>query len=553
MAKQIIYGEEARKAIERGVNQLANTVKITLGPKGRNVVLDKKFGAPLITNDGVTIAKEIELEDAFENMGAQLIKEVSTKTNDVAGDGTTTATVLAQSMISEGLKNLAAGANPMVMRKGIQKATQAAVEGIKAISQPVSGSKDIARVGTISSGDELIGSLISEAMEKVSQNGVITLEESKTAETYSEVVEGMQFDRGYLSPYMATDMDKMEAVIDDALILITDKKISNIQEVLPLLEQIVKAGRKLLIIAEDVEGEALATIILNKLRGTFTCVCVKAPGFGDRRKEMLQDIAILTGGTVISSELGMELKEATLDMLGQAHQVKVTKENTTIVDGAGSSEEIKARTAQISRQIETTTSEYDKEKLQERLAKLAGGVAVIKVGAATETEMKEKKLRIEDALNATRAAVAEGVVPGGGTAYVIASKAAEAEVAALEGDEKTGAAIVAKALKTPIMQIAANAGLEGAVILNNVAGSASSTYGYDAANDQYGDMIELGIVDPTKVCRSALENAASVASMVPRAWLPTSPRRILPCPPAAETWAACTDKSAGSRTVKPNS
>ena len=514
MAKQIIYGEEARKAIERGVNQLANTVKITLGPKGRNVVLDKKFGAPLITNDGVTIAKEIELEDAFENMGAQLIKEVSTKTNDVAGDGTTTATVLAQSMISEGLKNLAAGANPMVMRKGIQKATQAAVEGIKAISQPVSGSKDIARVGTISSGDELIGSLISEAMEKVSQNGVITLEESKTAETYSEVVEGMQFDRGYLSPYMATDMDKMEAVIDDALILITDKKISNIQEVLPLLEQIVKAGRKLLIIAEDVEGEALATIVLNKLRGTFTCVCVKAPGFGDRRKEMLQDIAILTGGTVISSELGMELKEATLDMLGQAHQVKVTKENTTIVDGAGSSEEIKARTAQISRQIETTTSEYDKEKLQERLAKLAGGVAVIKVGAATETEMKEKKLRIEDALNATRAAVAEGVVPGGGTAYVIASKAAEAEVAALEGDEKTGAAIVAKALKTPIMQIAANAGLEGAVILNNVAGSASSTYGYDAANDQYGDMIELGIVDPTKVCRSALENAASVASMV---------------------------------------
>ena len=514
MAKQIIYGEEARKAIERGVNQLANTVKITLGPKGRNVVLDKKFGAPLITNDGVTIAKEIELEDAFENMGAQLIKEVSTKTNDVAGDGTTTATVLAQAMINEGLKNLAAGANPMVMRKGIQKATQAAVEGIKAISQPVSGSKDIARVGTISSGDEVIGNLISEAMEKVSQNGVITLEESKTAETYSEVVEGMQFDRGYLSPYMATDMDKMEAVIDDALILITDKKISNIQEILPLLEQIVKAGRKLLIIAEDVEGEALATIVLNKLRGTFTCVCVKAPGFGDRRKEMLQDIAILTGGTVISSELGMELKEADLSMLGQAHQVKVTKENTVIVDGAGSSADIKARTAQISRQIETTTSDYDKEKLQERLAKLSGGVAVIKVGAATETEMKEKKLRIEDALNATRAAVAEGVVPGGGTAYVIASKAAEAEVAALEGDEKTGAAIVAKALKAPIMQIAANAGLEGAVILNNVAGSASSAYGYDAANDQYGDMIALGIVDPTKVCRSALENAASVASMV---------------------------------------
>ncbi len=514
MAKQIIYGEEARKAIERGVNQLADTVKITLGPKGRNVVLDKKFGAPLITNDGVTIAKEIELEDAFENMGAQLIKEVSTKTNDVAGDGTTSATVLAQAMINEGLKNLAAGANPMVMRKGIQKAAKAAVDAVKAASQPVSGSKDIARVGTISSGDEVIGTLIAEAMEKVSQNGVITIEESKTAETYSDVVEGMQFDRGYLSPYMATDMDKMEAVIDDALILITDKKISNIQEILPLLEQIVKAGRKLLIIAEDVEGEALATIILNKLRGTFTCVCVKAPGFGDRRKEMLQDIAILTGGTVVSSELGMELKDATLNMLGQAHQVKVTKENTVIVDGAGASEEIKARAAQISRQIETTTSEYDKEKLQERLAKLAGGVAVIKVGAATETEMKEKKLRIEDALNATRAAVAEGVVPGGGTAYVIASKAADALVATMEGDEKTGAAIVAKALKAPIMQIAANAGLEGAVILNNVYNSTSVTYGYDAANDQYGDMIQLGIVDPTKVCRSALENAASVASMV---------------------------------------
>ena len=514
MAKQIIYGEEARKAIERGVNQLADTVKITLGPKGRNVVLDKKFGAPLITNDGVTIAKEIELEDAFENMGAQLIKEVSTKTNDVAGDGTTSATVLAQAMINEGLKNLAAGANPMVMRKGIQKAAKAAVDAVKAASQPVSGSKDIARVGTISSGDEVIGTLIAEAMEKVSQNGVITIEESKTAETYSDVVEGMQFDRGYLSPYMATDMDKMEAVIDDALILITDKKISNIQEILPLLEQIVKAGRKLLIIAEDVEGEALATIILNKLRGTFTCVCVKAPGFGDRRKEMLQDIAILTGGTVVSSELGMELKDATLNMLGQAHQVKVTKENTVIVDGAGASEEIKARAAQISRQIETTTSDYDKEKLQERLAKLAGGVAVIKVGAATETEMKEKKLRIEDALNATRAAVAEGVVPGGGTAYVIASKAADALVATLEGDEKTGAAIVAKALKAPIMQIAANAGLEGAVILNNVYNSNSNTYGFDAANDQYGDMIQLGIVDPTKVCRSALENAASVASMV---------------------------------------
>ena len=514
MAKQIIYGEEARKAIERGVNQLADTVKITLGPKGRNVVLDKKYGTPLITNDGVTIAKEIELEDAFENMGAQLIKEVSTKTNDVAGDGTTTATVLAQAMISEGLKNLAAGANPMVMKKGIQKAAAEAVEAVKSVSQPVSGSKDIARVGTISSGDELIGSLISEAMEKVSQNGVITIEESKTADTYSEVVEGMQFDRGYLSPYMVTDTDKMEAVIDDALILITDKKISNIQEVLPLLEQIVKTGRKLLIIAEDVEGEALATIVLNKLRGTFTCICVKAPGFGDRRKEMLQDIAILTGGQVISSELGMELKEADLSMLGQAHQVKVTKENTVIVDGAGDKKEIRSRASQIERQIETTTSDYDREKLQERLAKLSGGVAVIKVGAATETEMKEKKLRIEDALNATRAAVAEGIVAGGGTAYVIAAKAAEKLVGTLEGDEKTGAAIVAKALKAPIMQIAANAGVEGAVILNNVAGNKNVNYGYDAANDTYGDMIKLGIVDPTKVCRSALENAASVASMV---------------------------------------
>ncbi len=514
MAKQIIYGEEARKAIERGVNQLADTVKITLGPKGRNVVLDKKFGSPLVTNDGVTIAKEIELEDAFENMGAQMIKEVSTKTNDVAGDGTTTATVLAQAMIAEGLKNLAAGANPMVMKKGIQKAASAAVGAMKEISVPVSGSKDIARVGTISSGDELIGSLISEAMEKVSQNGVITLEESKTAETYSDVVEGMQFDRGYLSPYMVTDPDKMEAVIDDALILITDKKIGNIQDVLPLLEQIVKAGRKLLIVAEDVEGEALATIVLNKLRGTFTCICVKAPGFGDRRKEMLQDIAILTGGQVISSDVGMELKDADINMLGQAHQVKVTKENTVIVDGAGDPAEIRARVAQIERQIETTTSDYDREKLQERLAKLSGGVAVIKVGAATETEMKEKKLRIEDALNATRAAVAEGIVPGGGTAYVIAAKAADKLTATLEGDEKTGAALVAKALKAPIMQIAANAGMEGAVILNNVYGSSEANYGYDAAGDQYGDMMTLGIVDPTKVCRSALENAASVASMV---------------------------------------
>ena len=514
MAKQIIYGEEARKAIERGVNQLADTVKITLGPKGRNVVLDKKFGTPLITNDGVTIAKEVELEDAFENMGAQLIKEVSTKTNDVAGDGTTTATVLAQAMINEGLKNLAAGANPMVMKKGIQKAANAAVEAVKGISKPVSGTGDIARVGTISSGDEVIGSLIAEAMDKVSRNGVITIEESKTAETYSDVVEGMQFDRGYLSPYMVTDTDKMEAVLDDAVILITDKKISNIQEILPLLEEVVKTGRKLLIIAEDVEGEALATIVLNKLRGTFNCVCVKAPGFGDRRKEMLQDIAVLTGGQVVSSETGMELKDATMALLGQARTVKVSKENTVIVDGAGDSAEIKARTAQIERQIETTTSDYDREKLQERLAKLSGGVAVIKVGAATETEMKEKKLRIEDALNATRAAVEEGIVAGGGTAYVAASKAADALVATLEGDEKTGAAIVAKALRAPIMQIAANAGLEGAVILNNVYDKAEQNYGYDAANDAYGDMIKLGIVDPTKVCRSALENAASVASMV---------------------------------------
>ena len=514
MAKQIVYGEEARKALLAGIDQLANTVKVTLGPKGRNVVLGKKYGAPLVTNDGVTIAKDVELEDAFENMGAQLVREVATKTNDVAGDGTTSATVLAQAIIREGLKNLAAGANPMVLRRGIAKATEAAVSEIKTASQPVSGTKDIARVGTISSGDEHIGNLIADAMEKVSQNGVITIEESKTAETYSDVVEGMQFDRGYLSPYMATDMDKMEAVIDDALILITDKKISNIQEILPLLEQIVKAGRKLLIIAEDVEGEALATIVLNKLRGTFTCVCVKAPGFGDRRKEMLQDIAILTGGTVVSSDLGMELKDADLSVLGQAHQVKVTKENTTIVDGAGSSADIKARTAQIEHQISVSTSEYDKEKLQERLAKLSGGVAVIKVGAATETEMKEKKLRIEDALNATRAAVAEGIVAGGGTAYVVASKAADKLVATLSGDEKTGAAIVARALKAPIMQIAANAGLEGAVILNNVYNSRKANYGFDAANDKYGDMIELGIVDPTKVCRSALENAASVASMV---------------------------------------
>ena len=535
MAKQIIYGEEARKAIERGINQLADTVKITLGPKGRNVVLDKKFGAPLITNDGVTIAKEIELEDPFENMGAQLIKEVSTKTNDVAGDGTTSATVLAQAMIHEGLKNLAAGANPMTMKKGIAKAVDAAVAAIRENSQPVSGSGDIARVGAISSGDEHIGELISEAMEKVSQNGVITIEESKTAETYSEVVEGMQFDRGYLSPYMATDTEKMEAVLDDALILITDKKVTNIQEILPLLEQVVKAGRKLLIVAEDIEGEALATIILNKLRGTFVCVCVKAPGFGDKRKEMLQDIAILTGGQVISSDLGMELKDADISLLGQARQVKVTKENTVIVDGAGSGEEIKARIAQINAQIETTNSEYDKEKLQERLAKLAGGVAVIKVGAATETEMKEKKLRIEDALNATRAAVEEGIVAGGGSAYVMASKAADELTAALEGDEKTGAAMIAKALKAPIMQIAANAGLEGAVILNKVYDSSEPNFGYDAANDVYGNKIAMGIIDPTKVCRSALENAASVASMVLTTEslvtdIPTPPAPAAPAP-----------------------
>ena len=514
MAKQIIYGEEARRALERGVNQLADTVKITLGPKGRNVVLGKKFGAPLITNDGVTIAKEIELEDPYENMGAQLIREVSTKTNDVAGDGTTSATILAQAMIHEGLKNLAAGANPMVMRRGIQKAAEAAVAEIRANSQPVSGSQDIARVGTISSGDEVIGKLISDAMEKVSQNGVITVEESKTAETYSEVVEGMQFDRGYITPYMVTDNEKMEAVLDDAYILITDKKISNIQEILPLLEQIVQAGKKLLIIAEDVEGEALATIILNKLRGTFTCVCVKAPGFGDRRKEMLQDIAILTGGQVISSDLGMELKDASVALLGRARQVKVTKENTIIVDGAGSSADIKDRIAQINNQIAVTTSDYDKEKLQERLAKLAGGVAVIKVGAATETEMKEKKLRIEDALNATRAAVEEGIVAGGGTAYVRASKAASKLSDTLSGDEKTGAQIVAKALLAPIGQIAFNAGVEGAVVLDKVESESNANFGYDAANETYGDMIAMGIVDPTKVCRSALENAASVSAMV---------------------------------------
>ncbi len=514
MAKQIIYGEEARAALQRGVDKLADTVKITVGPKGRNVVLDKKFGAPLVTNDGVTIAKEIELEDPFENMGAQMIKEVSTKTNDVAGDGTTSATILAQAIIREGLKNLAAGANPMVMRRGIAKAADAAVEAIKANSQPVSGSGDIARVGAVSSGDEVIGTLIAEAMEKVSQNGVITVEESKTAETYSEVVEGMQFDRGYITPYMATDTEKMEAVLDDPFIFITDKKISNIQDILPCLEQVVQTGKKLLLIAEDVEGEALATIILNKLRGTFTCVCVKAPGFGDRRKDMLQDIAILTGGQVISSDLGMELKDATIDMLGTARQVKVSKENTIIVDGAGSSAAIADRIRQITNQIEVTESEYDREKLNERLAKLAGGVAVIKVGAATETEMKEKKLRIEDALNATRAAVEEGIVAGGGTAYVLGAKAAAAVAETLEGDEKTGAKAIAKALEAPVMQIAANAGLQGAVILDKVMASDIPTFGFDAANEVFCDMIAAGIVDPTKVCRSALQNAASVASMV---------------------------------------
>ena len=513
MAKQIIYGEEARKAIERGVDQLANTVKITMGPKGRNVVLEKKYLSPLITNDGVTIAKEIELEDPFENMGAHLIQEASTKTNDDAGDGTTTATVLAQAIIKEGLKNLAAGANPMVMKKGIAKATETAVDTIKANSQPVSGTKDIARVGAISSGDEFIGNLIAEAMDKVSQSGIITVDESNTAETYSEVVKGMQFDRGYLSPYMVTDSEKMEAVLDDPLILMTDRKITNIQEILPLLEEVVKAGRKLLIIAEDVEAEPLATLVLNKLRGTFNCVAVKAPGFGDRRKEMLQDIATVTGGEVISGDLGMELKDATINQLGQARQVVVSKEYTTVVDGAGNKADIADRAAQVKKLLETSTSDYDKDKLKERQAKLAGGVAVIKVGAATETEMKEKKLRIEDALNATRAAVEEGMVAGGGTAYVRAAKATLDLANTLEGDEKTGAMIVANALNVPVQQIAANAGAQGAVVLNEVSNGAVN-YGYDAANDSYGDMIENGIVDPTKVCRSALENAASVAAMV---------------------------------------
>ncbi len=514
MAKNLIYGAEARAALQTGVDKLADTVKITLGPKGRNVVLDKKYGAPLITNDGVTIAKEIELKDGAENMGAQLIREVATKTNDVAGDGTTTATVLAQAIIREGLKNLAAGANPMVLRRGIAKATEAAVQQIKDASKPVNGTKDIARVGTISSSDSFIGEQIADAMEKVGRNGVITIEESQTATTTVDVVEGMQIDRGYISPYMVTDSEKMEAVIDDALLLITDKKISNIQEILPLLEKIVQAGKKLVIMADEIEGEALATILLNKLRGTFTCVCVKAPAFGERRKETLKDIAILTGGQVISADFGMELKDATIDMLGRARQVKVTKEHTIIVDGAGDPQEIEARVAQIKSIYEDTTSEFDKEKLMERLARLSGGVAVIKVGAPTEAEMKEKKLRVEDALNATRAAVEEGIVAGGGTAYVQAGLAAEKIVTELEGDEKTGAAIVAKALQAPLMQIAANAGLEGAVILDRVRASQIPGYGFDADKEEFVDMIAAGIVDPTKVCRSALENAASVAASV---------------------------------------
>ena len=514
MAKMIVYGEEARKKLQNGIDHLANTVKVTLGPKGRNVVLGKKFGSPLVTNDGVTIAKDIELEDPFENMGAQLIREVATKTNDVAGDGTTTATVLAQAITREGLKNLSAGANPMVMRKGIEKAVAAAVEAIKANSVPVSGSEDIARVGTVSSGDESIGALIAEAMEKVGTEGVITIEESKTTETGLEVVEGMQFDRGYISPYMVTDTDKMEAVLDDAYILITDKKISSIQEILPILEPVVKAGKKMMIIAEDVEGDALATLLVNRIRGNFNCLCVKAPGFGDRRKEMLQDIAILTGGTVISSQLNMELTEAQLSDLGRARQVVVTKDNTTIVDGAGDKEAIVARSHQIRSAIATTTSDYDREKLQERLAKLAGGVAVIKVGAQTEVAMKEQKLRVEDALNATRAAVEEGIVAGGGTAQVNAIAAVEKLIGKLSGDEKTGAKIIATALQAPIRQIAQNAGVDGSVVYEKIRSSKKVGFGYNAYTEQYVDMIAAGIVDPTKVTRSSLENAASIASCV---------------------------------------
>ena len=514
MAKEILYGIEARNALVRGVDQLADTVKITLGPKGRNVVLDKKYGSPLITNDGVTIAKEIELDNEAENMGAQLVKEVATKTNDAAGDGTTTATLLAQAFVREGMKNVTAGANPMVLRKGIKKAVDRAVECLIANSKKVNGSDDIARVGTISAGDEVIGQLIADAMEKVTSDGVITVEESKSADTYSEVVEGMQFDRGYLSPYMATDMDKMEAVIDDALILITDKKISNIQDILPLLEQIVQAGKKLLIVAEDVEGEALTTLVLNKLRGTFTCIAVKAPGFGDRRKEMLQDIAILTGGEVISSEIGLELKDASIGQLGRARQVKVNKENTIIVGGAGDSDDIKARVNQIKAAIEITTSDFDREKLQERLAKLAGGVAVIKVGAATEAEMKEKKLRIEDALNATKAAVEEGIVAGGGTAYLNVISDVAKLIDTVEGDEKTGVRIVLKALEAPVRQIAANAGIDGAIVVDKIMSSGKIGYGFDAYNEVYCDMMAAGIVDPTKVTRSALQNAASIASVI---------------------------------------
>jgi len=514
MSKEILYGIEARNALLRGVDKLADTVKITMGPKGRNVVLDRKFGTPLITNDGVTIAKEIELEDAAENMGAQLVREVATKTNDAAGDGTTTATLLAQSLIREGMKNIAAGANPMVLRKGIAKAVDAAVKALVANSKKVNGTDDIARVGTISASDEVIGNLIADAMEKVTSDGVITVEESKSAETYSEVVEGMQFDRGYLSPYMVTDTDKMEAVIDDAYILITDKKISNIQEILPVLEQIVQAGKKLVIIAEDVEGEALTTLVLNKLRGTFVCVAVKAPGFGDRRKEMLRDIAILTGGTVITEELGLELKETQIPQLGRARQVKINKENTIIVDGAGDASEIKARVAQIRSAMETTTSEFDREKLQERLAKIAGGVAVIKVGAATETEMKEKKLRIEDALNATKAAVEEGIVAGGGTAYINVIKEVEKLLANVEGDEKTGVALVIRALEAPMRQIAENAGFDGGVVIDKIKSSDKTGFGFDAYSEKYVDMLEAGIVDPTKVTRSALLNAASVAATV---------------------------------------
>ena len=536
MSKIIKRGDEARKALESGVNQLADTVKVTLGPKGRNVVLDKKFGTPLITNDGVSIAKEIELDDPFENMGAQLVREVSTKTNDVAGDGTTTATLLAQAMVREGLKNLAAGANPIVMKKGMSKAVEAAVTAIRAQSQKVNGTDDIARVGTVSSGDAFIGKLIAEAMEKVSSDGVITIEESKTAETYSEVVEGMMFDRGYITPYMVTDTEKMEAVIDDAYILITDKKISVISDILPLLEQLVQAGKKLFIIAEDVEGEALSTLIVNRLRGTLNVVCVKAPGFGDRRKEMLQDIAVLTGGQVISEELGLTLKDTTVDMLGRARQIKVTKENTIIVDGMGDKQAIADRVAQIRNQIGLTTSEYDKEKLQERLAKMAGGVAVIKVGAATETEMKEKKLRIEDALNATKAAVEEGIVAGGGTIYVNVIPAVTALLNEVEGDEKTGVQIVAKALEEPIRQIAANAGLDGSVILEKVRTSGKNGYGFDAYKEEYCDMIASGIVDPAKVTRSALENAASVSGMVltTESLVADKPQPPAPAAPAPE-------------------